>query len=84
MEVTKNLVIFSLTVILVASVFNNNILASGEDIGPIEKCLDNCTNSYTLDMCFSDCVKEGFQYAECVVPAPNTPSRCCCFKDVVV
>ncbi|KAG5405240.1 hypothetical protein IGI04_011359 [Brassica rapa subsp. trilocularis] len=49
MAVTKNLVIFSLAVTLAASMFNSNILASGEEIGPIEKCLDFCTNGYTLD-----------------------------------
>ncbi|CAN7116790.1 unnamed protein product [Brassica rapa subsp. narinosa] len=80
MAVTKNLVIFSLAVILAASMFNSNILASGEEIDPIEKCLDFCTNGYTLDMCYSDCVKQGFQTAECKnVPLPNTPLRCCCF-----
>ncbi|KAH0933674.1 hypothetical protein HID58_010791 [Brassica napus] len=52
----------------------------GEEIVPIEKCLDFCTDSYTLDMCYYDCVKEGYQTAECKsVPLPNTPLRCCCF-----
>lgn len=129
MTVTKNLVIFSLTLMLACFMFNNSNLVPGklklqnkniillqlffkldimvkdnnciinknhicfmfyvvcvyEEIGIIEKCLDFCTESYTLDMCFSDCAKKGFRTAECVVSAPNT-SRCCCFtqRDIVI
>uniref|UniRef100_A0A0D3C930 Defensin-like domain-containing protein n=1 Tax=Brassica oleracea var. oleracea TaxID=109376 RepID=A0A0D3C930_BRAOL len=82
MAKTQNLVIFSLVVILAATMFNTNILVSGvehENKIKYTYCAKTlCSDSYLPHMCFFDCTTKGFETGTCIVPTPNTPLRCCC------
>ncbi|KAG5391779.1 hypothetical protein IGI04_021742 [Brassica rapa subsp. trilocularis] len=82
MAKTQNLVIFSLVVILAATIFNTNILVSGveqENKIKYTYCAKTlCSDSYLPHMCFFYCTTKGFETGTCIVPTPNTPLRCCC------
>ncbi|CAH8389712.1 unnamed protein product [Eruca vesicaria subsp. sativa] len=67
----QKLLIFSLA-ILVASMFNNNILVSG---GEYENKV-----TYAFDVCLIDCKSKGYQTGTCIiVPDHKNPrARCCC------
>ncbi|KAG7580659.1 hypothetical protein ISN44_As08g004350 [Arabidopsis suecica] len=69
-----------LITLVVVSLSNHNVLASGEELKKVRYTCEEtlCTYRYGNHECFVDCVMEHHRDGECRSPSPKAPLQCCC------